>query len=52
MGTRNRAFVAENGGSSHDIDEIPSISKNTNMDGAQMTKFVSQMRFNFRDLVA
>ena len=43
MGTRNRAFMAENGDdhpSRNDVDEIPSISKTTFTDGAELTKYV------------
>lgn len=41
MGTRNTAFHGDDEMSRNEIDEIPSISKNTHNDGAQLTRFVS-----------
>jgi hypothetical protein len=41
MGTRNRAFHDDDESSQNGINEIPSISKNTHTDGAQLSRFVS-----------
>lgn len=41
MGTRNRAFAVEDD-MRNGIDEIPSISKHTQNDGVQMSKYVSE----------
>jgi hypothetical protein len=48
MASRNRAFHDENGNngtssSRSEIDEIPSISKQTHTDGAQLAKYVRRM---------
>jgi hypothetical protein len=40
-GTRNRAFEDDETPPRKEIEEIPSVSKQTSTDGAQLTRFVS-----------